>query len=439
MNEIPESGRIRLPGLDEAGLKELAAARPISTVVFNNQNTSSSPVPPNPSIPVQLWTDARAGGTSMERRMSSTSAASMRSNSSLISEGAFSCRSGPTLPSPLELTKALPKWEWQLVPWADQKECTSISPTTSFGGPPSASGRSLPGTPVVSRHPGRSPSPPWRGQQRSVLVVPGCGTRVKKAKAASAKPQPHNNFPYRVAGQDFIFYSRVDREMKWDKVTEQYNANRHRLNHRYTPQQKEEPLRDVAGTQGIFYRRRSAGLPLIDRRGHRVLDPQSGFPLMTDEAKQRPEKSRCQRGEQGAVSTLVRSYPERIVYKNYDFISPDDMAMAKRLGTSPPSLPSPFLRATSEALPRRYRRPPLPPPPGYAPLTLLVPQQLPKPTSGAANAGCPCGTRSTTGISRPKARSFTKSSDGGLPLLQLGRWAYLVAVVGRSLCSRRLS
>ena len=328
-NESRDYGRTQLPSIAEMDLhKEMTKAQPVPVAALSTGNLPPLLLHPisNYGMTRQPSYEARENNTLVGRRMSSDSVASLGSTGTTSSESVFGCFSPETPPS-LVFTTTFPGAGWKTTSAAmtpDAFASTSSRTVTPFRG--------------LERHPARSPTPPRtpprQGQRRGYPFSPAIRKRAS-GRRVGPKEAPHNNFKYTLAGQDFIFYHRVDRETHWDPLTALYNAARHHLNWRYAVPQKEEPERRPAGVQGIFYRRRFAGLPKIDSKGRRVLDEQTGYPVIVPEFKERPEKRHLANGQQGARATLILMYPERVRHMNYDFVSQDDMAEANRLGKPP--------------------------------------------------------------------------------------------------------
>ncbi|KAL8381421.1 hypothetical protein RB595_005608 [Gaeumannomyces hyphopodioides] len=166
-----------------------------------------------------------------------------------------------------------------------------------------------------------SPPPPPPSSSSS---SPSTSARRKTGK----KRGPGSNAKYPLAHGDFIVYMKVEKNLKWETVTTEFNRALDRLGPYLSPSEHATRLPDHRrqdGAQAIFYRINEV-IPVLDGRGGVRFAPDGRE--MDEWIKCRDEKDHGVR-----LPGLVDRYPERVAAMNYWFVDEQDMRRARRLAT----------------------------------------------------------------------------------------------------------
>ncbi|KLU81277.1 hypothetical protein MAPG_00368 [Magnaporthiopsis poae ATCC 64411] len=172
-------------------------------------------------------------------------------------------------------------------------------------------------TSTTSSSSSTSPSPSPSSSTTATLT-----SRRKTGK----KRGPGSNAKYPLAHGDFIVYMKVEKNLKWETVTAEFNRALDRLAPYLSPSEHATRLPDHRrqdGAQAIFYRINEV-IPVLDGRGGVRFAPDGRE--MDEWIKCRDEKDHGVR-----LPGLIDRYPERVAAMNYWFVDEQDMQRARRL------------------------------------------------------------------------------------------------------------
>jgi hypothetical protein len=168
------------------------------------------------------------------------------------------------------------------------------------------------------RHSHKAQSPSLGSQQSAY--------KVQKKERAKPKNtgQAHCNEKYTTEEDRFLVYFRVDHTMTWQQVETMYNE-------RFT--RGSRPYRTDGGLQSQFYRLNKV-CPVLTDDKLLVFGPTTEAEAKVNQYNEYDNLTWDCKQRQGKPASLVDRYAEQIVEEQWEWISEEDMAEAKRLGMS---------------------------------------------------------------------------------------------------------
>ncbi|KAL8297190.1 hypothetical protein RB597_006325 [Gaeumannomyces tritici] len=179
---------------------------------------------------------------------------------------------------------------------------------------------------VAAKSPATSSSPPPLSPSSSSSSSSSSIAAAAARRKTGKKRGPGSNAKYPLAHGDFIVYMKVEKNLKWDTVTTEFNRALDRLGPYLSPSEHATRLPDHRrqdGAQAIFYRINEV-IPVLDGGGGVRFAPDGRE--MDEWIKCRDEKDHGVR-----LPGLVDRYPERVAAMNYWFVDEQDMRRARRL------------------------------------------------------------------------------------------------------------